>query len=60
MLGVFVSVALLVVLALMDNTIHDEDYILNNYGYPILAKIPDLVNTSTKKYAYYSHYKKQN
>ncbi len=60
LLGVFASVALLVVLALMDNTIHDEDYILDNYGYPILAKIPDLVNTSTKKYAYYSHYKKQN
>ena len=60
LLGVFASVALLVVLALMDNTIHDEDYILDNYGYPILAKIPDLVNTSTKKYAYYSNYKKQN
>ncbi len=59
-LGVLLSVALLVVLALMDNTIHDEEYILNNYGYPILAKIPDLLNTGTKKYAYYKNYKQQN
>ena len=44
-LGVVFSVALLVVLALLDNTIHDEEYVLNNYGYPILAKIPDLLNT---------------
>ena len=57
-LGVLLSVALLVVLALMDNTIHDEEYILNNYGYPILAKIPDLINTGTKKYSYYNSYKK--
>lgn len=57
-LGVVFSVALLVVLALMDNTIHDEEYVLNNYGYPILAKIPDLLNTGTKKYAYYNSYKK--
>lgn len=57
-LGVLLSVALLVVLALLDNTIHDEEYILNNYGYPILAKIPDLLNTGTKKYAYYNSYKK--
>lgn len=57
-LGVVFSVALLIVLALLDNTIHDEEYVLNNYGYPILAKIPDLLNTGTKKYAYYNSYKK--
>lgn len=59
-LGVLLSVVLLVVLALMDNTIHDEEYIINNYGYPILAKIPDLLNTGAKKYAYYNSYKKHN
>lgn len=57
-IGVLLSVAALVVLALFDNTIHDEEYILNNYGYPILAKIPDLINTGTKKYSYYNSYKK--
>ncbi len=57
-IGVLLSVAALVVIALFDNTIHDEEYILNNYGYPILAKIPDLINTGTKKYSYYNSYKK--
>ncbi len=53
-LGVLLSGALLVVLALLDNTIHDEEYILNNFEYPILAKVPDLLNTGAKKkYAYY-------
>lgn len=52
-LGVLLSVIVLVVLAMLDNTIHDDEYILNNYGYPILAKVPDLLNTGTKKYAYY-------
>ncbi len=57
-IGAFLSLAVLVVLALFDNTIHDEEYVLNNYGYPILAKIPDLINTGTKKYSYYNSYKK--
>ena len=39
-----------------DNTIHDEDYILNTYNYPILAKIPDLLETPTKRYGYYQRY----
>ncbi len=58
-LGVLVSVAALVIVALRDDTIHDEDYILNNYEYPILGKVPDLLNTGKqKKYGYYySHYK---
>lgn len=58
-LGVLVSVAALVIVALRDDTIHDEDYILNNYEYPILGKVPDLLNTGNKKrYGYYySHYK---
>lgn len=59
-LGVFLSLALLVILSLLDNTIHDEEYILNNYGYPILAKIPDLLDSGTKKYSYYNSYQKSN
>ena len=31
----------------------DMDYILENYDYPILAKIPDLVEGNSKKYGYY-------
>ena len=53
MLGILLSVVAVVVTALLDDTIHDEDYILNNYEYPILGKVPDLLNTGGKKYNYY-------
>lgn len=59
-LGAFLSIVVLAVLALLDNTIHDEEYIINNYNYPVLAKIPDLLDSGTKKYSYYNSYKKSN
>ena len=52
-LGVLFMVVLLVILALKDDTIHDEDYVLQNYDCPILAKIPDLLNSENKRYGYY-------
>lgn len=59
-IGILVSVIILVVLALMDNTIHDEEYILQNYDYPILAKVPNLLDAGSKKYGYrYEYYKKE-
>ena len=60
-LGALLAVIVLVIRALLDNTIHDEDYILQNYNYPILAKIPDLMNSGSKNYGYkykYKYYKK--
>ena len=59
-LGGLLAIILLVVLALFDNTIHDEEYIINNYSYPVLAKIPDLLDSGAKKYSYYNSYKKSN
>ena len=57
-LGVILSVLSLIVSALMDNTVHDEEHVTKTYGYPILAKIPNLVEGGTKKYGYYySRYK---
>lgn len=53
-LGVLVSIIVLVILALMDDTIHDEEYVLRTYDYPILGKVPDLLNTGNKSYGYYS------
>ncbi len=53
LLGVFVSVVILVIVALMDDTIHDEEYVLQNYDCPILAKIPNLVNSGGKRSSYY-------
>lgn len=54
MLGVVLSVVVLTILALLDDTIHDEEYVLNTYDYPILGKVPNLLNTGSKSYSYYS------
>lgn len=52
-LGVVVAVAILAIMAITDDTIHDEDYILQTYDYPILAKIPDLLADNSKQRGYY-------
>lgn len=52
-LGVMVSAIVVIVLALMDDTIHNEEYILNTYDYPILGQVPDLWHAGNKSYGYY-------
>lgn len=52
-LGVLIAVISLVIVAMRDDTIHDEDYVLQNYDYPILAKVPNLLNAGGKHYGYY-------
>ena len=60
-LGVILAVLSLIVSALMDNTIHDEEHVTKTYDYPILAKIHNLEEGGTKKYGYYySRYKQSN
>ncbi len=60
-LGVFISVVIIAIVTMLDDTIHDEEYILQTYDYPILAKVPNLLDSGSKKYAYYSQkYKKRN
>ncbi len=54
LMGVFLSTAVLVVAAMLDDTIHDEEYVLKTYDYPILAKVPNLLETGSKQYEYYS------
>lgn len=51
--GLLLSFIIIVIIAIADDTIHDEDYILNNYDYPILAKVPDLYSHDFKGYTYY-------
>ncbi len=51
-LGVLFSVLAIMVIALVDDTIHTEEFVLSNYELPILAKVPDLVNVQNKKYGY--------
>lgn len=53
-LGVFLSVIALIIAALLDDTVHDEEYVLKTYDYPILGKVPDLLNAGNKSYEYYS------
>lgn len=55
-LGFILACAIIVVYALLDDTIRGEDYIAQKYDYPILARIPDLVGKSSSKYKYY-HYR---
>lgn len=54
LLGIVISVAALVVVALMDNKIHDEEYVIQTYDCPILAKIPSLTEKNhSGRYGYY-------
>lgn len=48
--GVVVAVALVFLQFILDNKIHSEDYLIENYKYPILAVIPDLTVASKNKY----------
>ncbi len=58
-LGVLLAVIALTVSALMDGTVHDEEYVLRMYDYPILGKVPDLLDTGSKAYGYYSRKDRQ-
>ena len=51
-IGFLIAAGILTVLAIMDDTIHDEDYIINTYDYPLLAVIPDLSTADSTKYGY--------
>lgn len=53
LVGAIISVLVLIVIDMRDDTIRSEEYILQNYDYPILAKIPDLTNADSKSYGYY-------
>ena len=53
-LGVLAAVIGVCIAAMLDNTIHDEEYVLQTYNYPILAKVPNLLSSGTRQYGYYS------
>lgn len=55
-LGAFCAGVVIAIVAVRDDTIHDEEYILKTYEFPILGKIPDLMNSGNRSYSYY--YKK--
>jgi capsular polysaccharide biosynthesis protein len=53
MLGVVIMSLYIIVKTLMDDTIHDEEFLTQNYNIPILARIPDLTEAGGKKHSYY-------
>lgn len=57
-LGFIVILGLLVIAALLDDTVHDEEYILQNYNFPILAKVPNLIESGSSNYGYQNYKKK--
>ena len=53
--GAALACALIFIMALLDDIIHNEDYVINTYKMPVLAKIPDLViDEPGAKYGRYS------
>ncbi len=52
-LGLIGCMAVLAVIAALDNTIQDDNYIMENYDYPILARVPDLLEEGNARYNYY-------
>lgn len=56
LLGVLLCIALLVVFSIIDDAIHEEDYLIQAYEYPILAKVPDLFGSENNKYSYSHSY----
>ena len=54
-----VAVSLVVaIIAIVNNYIEDEDYIIQNYDMPLLAVIPDLRRSTAEKYGKYGKYGK--
>ena len=53
LLGIVLCAGVLLLIAYFDDEIHNEDYLLNAYNYPVLASIPDLTSKSAGKYGYY-------
>ena len=53
-IGVLVSVIVIATMTLLDDTVHDEEYVLKTYDYPILAKVPNLLDVGMRSYEYYS------
>jgi len=53
-IGVLLAIIILVIVAISDDTIHGEEYVLQTYDYPILAKVPNLLGSGSKRYEYYS------
>lgn len=54
-IGFFVSCIIIAIRKLLDKSIQSEDYLVNNYNFPVLAVVPDLNDrhNHSKDYYYY-------
>ena len=48
-LGVLVAIVVLAIIAVIDTSIHDEDYVVRTYNYPILARVPRISPVTPSK-----------
>jgi len=55
MCGFVISCGVIVVMDLLDNSIRDEDYLIERYQLPVLAAIPDMNKKAGRKYGNYSY-----
>ena len=53
LIGAVLACMFLALNAILDDTIHNEEYVINTYNYPILAKIPNLLQSGSKQTSYY-------
>ncbi len=51
--GAFLAAAVVIILELLDDVIHNDDYLTHTFDLPILARIPDLFEKQSNKYGYY-------
>lgn len=58
--GLLLSVVTLIIIALKDNTVHDEEYVIRTFGYPILAQVPNLHDDTSNRYGYSAYTKRSN
>ena len=56
LVGCMLSAMLVVLFYILDDTIHNDEYITNNYDIPILARVPDLA-ADKSKHGYNKYYK---
>lgn len=59
LLGFVLVCGILVVMELMDEQIHDSDYLIQTYGIPVLAVIPDLLSNKVTNDYYESAEQRQ-
>ena len=55
--GVFAA-AIIVLISLFDDTIHEESFLTDNYDAPILSRIPNLQRTADRGRHGYGYYKR--